>query len=407
MIGNAWKTVAGIYGALGAARWPAERLARHQTRTTRELLAFAYEHVPFYRSHFDAHGFHPRAFRDLQDLPAVPFLEKHHLRDLPPEQLVARGVDLEKCRTIATSGSTGSPLRILLDPAGQRAQRISAWRIQFEHGFQWTWRTAEIRMNTGETHPAQRLGVAPKTWISILDAPERWVETIRAARPEVILAGASTLGALAEAWDDGMPRPRIVLADGETLYPATRRLVTERLGVEPVDVYGLVELSDFAWECERHDGYHVNADSHVVETVDGEIVATDLRQRTMPVIRYRTGDRGEWAAGTCGCGRTLPRLGRIDGREADAVRLPSGRRLFWPFFHEVLGAETGLRRWRAVQEGDGGLRLELETGAAEAERLAGKVKTALPEAMAVRGVAVERMETRPGVKFRAVVREEK
>jgi phenylacetate-CoA ligase len=405
MIGNAWKTVAGIYAALEAGRWPAEKIAQHQTRALQELLAFAYENVPFYRSHFDAARFHPRAFRSLADLAAVPFLEKQHLKETPPELLVARGVDVARCQSVATSGSTGSPLRILLDTEGQRAQRISAWRIQFEHGFRWHWRAAEIRMATGATHPAQRLGIAPKTWISILEPPERWVETIRAARPEVILAAASTLEALAEAWSGDMPRPRIVIADCETLYPATRRLVRERMGVEPVNIYGLVELSEFAWECEQHDGYHVNADSHVVETVDGEIVATDLRQRTMPVIRYRTGDQGEWAAGRCGCGRTLPRLGRIDGREADAVRLPSGRRLFWPFFHEILGEERGLRRWRAVQEGDGGVRLELETGQEEAERLAWKVRAALPEALGVRGVAVERVETRPGVKFRAVVRE--
>jgi phenylacetate-CoA ligase len=370
------------------------------------MIAHAYDNVPFYRAHYDAHGFDPRGFVKLEHIAQVPLLEKRDLRETPVDQLVARGVEPARCNVVSTSGSTGAPLRMYLDAAGQRHQRVSAWRIQFEHGYQWTWRTVEIRMTIGATHPLQRVGIAPKTWLSILDAPERWIDAIRAVRPEVILAGASTLHALASVWPDGMPRPRIIISDGETLYPATRALIVSRMGVAPVDVYGLVELSDFAWECERHDGYHWNADSHYVEIVDGTIVATDMLQGGMPVIRYRTGDRAEALAGECGCGRTLPRLGRIDGREADAVVLPSGLLLFWPFFHEVLAGHADLRRWRVRQRADQSLMLELETSAAAAQRIVADLAARLPERLRVKGEAVEAIVQRPGDKYRAVIREQ-
>lgn len=369
------------------------------------MLAHAYENVPFYRAHYDAHGFHPRAFVSLDDIAKVPFLDKRHLKEIPVEQLVARGVDASRCNVVSTSGSTGAPLRMYLDAAGQRHQRVSAWRIQFEHGYRWTWRTVEIRMTLGATHPLQRLGIAPKMWLSILDAPEKWVAAIRGARPEVIMAGASTLHALAEAWPSHIAKPRIVISDGETLYPVTRALIESRLGVAPVDVYGLVELSDFAWECECHDGYHWNADSHYVEIVDETIVATDMLQGGMPVIRYRTGDRGEALSSDCGCGRTLPRLGRIDGREADAVVLPSGRLLFWPFFHEVLAVHADLRSWRVRQRADQSILLELETNAEAARRIAADAAAKLPEPLRVEGKAADNIAPRPGEKFRAVVRE--
>ena len=44
----------------------------------------------------------------------------------------------------------------------------------------------------------------------------------------------------------GSVRPRLIFSDGETLYPQTRRLVRERLGSDPIDVYALVELSNCA-----------------------------------------------------------------------------------------------------------------------------------------------------------------
>lgn len=382
-----------------------ERIRERQRLALRAMLTHAYENVPFYRAHFDSHGFDPRGFSTLEDIARVPFLEKRHLRETPVEQLVARGVNPSRCHVVSTSGSTGAPLRMYLDLEAQRHQRVSAWRIQFEHGFRWTWRTVEIRMTLGGTHPAQRLGVAPKTWLSILDAPEKWVAAIRDARPEVILAGASTLDALARVWPSDMPRPRIVISDGETLYPATRALIESRLGVAPVDVYGLVELSDFAWECEKHQGYHWNADSHYVEIVDGTIVATDMLQTGMPVIRYRTGDRADAMSGECGCGRTLPRLGRIDGRDVDAVVLPSGRLLFWPFFHEVLALYGGLRRWRVKQRADGSLLLELETAGGDAARMGAELAARLPEPLRVEAIAVREIRQRAGEKFRAVVRE--
>ncbi|WP_031500855.1 phenylacetate--CoA ligase family protein [Bryobacter aggregatus] len=408
MIRNGIQTICGIRNALASSYWPRERFPVHQLRLLQRLLEGAYAQVPFYRQHFDQHGFHPKQLKSLADLARVPMLQKQQIRETPPREMIASGIALEHCNMVSTSGSSGIPLRILLDQAGQRAQRVAAWRILFEHGFSWTDRTMEIRMTKGTIHPVQRLGIAPKTWLSILDDPQDWVRTLLAERPAFLVASAGTLRTLATVCPPLRVPPRVVISDGETLYPADRALIQRRLGVNPIDVYGLVELSDFAWECEAHVGFHISADSHIVEVIEGEIVVTDLNQTGMPMIRYRTGDLGEWKPqsfhSSCVCGRTNPVLQVIHGRAMDSVHLPSGRTLHWEFFHEVLGRYTRLRQWRVIQQPDQSLIVQLATEMSELPHIEEAISANLPERVAFECEAMERIPIRIGEKFRAVIR---
>lgn len=383
-----------------------EKLKAHQFRRLSAMVAHAYAKVPFYRQHFDRHQFRPSDLRSLADLPRIPPLEKRQLRETPTAELLAAGVAPSTCQVVSTSGSSGMPLRIHLDAAGQRWQRISAWRILFDHGFRWTDRTLEIRMVAAPVHPVQRAGIAPKTWLSLLDPPSAWVRTLIAERPAVVMAGASTLAALARECPPLDYAPRMVISDSETLYPGDRQLIRERLGTDPINVYGLVELSNFAWECEERKGFHISADSHLVEIVEGELVVTDLGLECMPVIRYRTGDCATWSDTPCACGRTLPVLREIQGRALDSVLLPSGRTLFWPFFHEVLGRFPALRKWRVIQSSPEAIRLQLETDPTAAIDMVRAVEAELREPLTIRTEVVARIALEPGEKFRAVVRRE-
>ena len=47
----------------------------------------------------------------------------------------------------------------------------------------------------------------------------------------------------------------------------------------------------------------------------------------MPFIRYRTEDMALPLTGACPCGRTLPRLKKIYGRQSDFLYTPEGRML--------------------------------------------------------------------------------
>ncbi|MGP0592759.1 phenylacetate--CoA ligase family protein [Nitrospira sp. T9] len=411
---NGWKTVRLIRQALASSRWRFEDLRQLQEEQLRNLLMHAYQNVPLYRGLYKDAGYHPDEFRSLDDIDKIPILQKDRLKQASPEEVVVQGIDPHRCGVVETSGSTGTPLRIFLGALDQQWQRVVAWRILFEHGFRWTDRTLEIRMTFGRQFFVQRLGIAPKEWCSILDTPEFWAQRIVETRPDVIVAGAGTLHALADTVKTlglNLPSPRLIVSDSETLSPATRQLVRGALGRDPVDVYGLVELSNFAWECERRSGFHVSADSHIVEVPadsgePGPIITTALGMWTMPMIRYETGDLAEVETTLCPCGRTLPLLRQIYGRRVDSVALQDGRRIFWPFFHEVLGRYDELRQWRILQEEINEVHLQLVvTNSAQGllPRIKSDLQAVLPGEIHLRVEQVEAITLAPGEKTRMII----
>ena len=131
----------------------------------------------------------------------------------------------------------------------------------------------------------------------------------------------------------------------------------------------------------------MSADTHLVEVLGddgplppgtpGRIVCTDLVARTMPMLRYETGDWGAHLTDPCPCGRTFPRLAMLVGRAADVVLLPRGRRLYWPWFHETFARVEDLDRWQVIQETRDHLRVRLAARPGREADVERRVRTAL------------------------------
>lgn len=115
------------------------------------------------------------------------------------------------------------------------------------------------------------------------------------------------------------------------------------------DLYSSQEVGNIALQCPEGEGYHVMAESVLVEVLDdqgapcsdgqvGRVVISDLHNFATPLIRYDIGDMAE-PGGRCACGRGLPTLRRILGRERNLLLLPDGSR-HWPL--------VGFARFREV-----------------------------------------------------------
>lgn len=414
MIVNALKTVWQLKHALSTSYWPIEKLRQRQEGLLRQLLVHAYCNVPLYRRLYDETGFRPKDFQTWEDIRKIPVLSKAWLKKGAPGEVVASGIDPRGCKVVMTSGSTGTPLRIYLSPEDERWQRVTAWRILFEHGYRWTFRTLQIDTTPSQSYFLQRLGIAPKDWMSTSDSPEQWIAALKSRRYEVLVGTASVLHAMAERiLSDGLKvaPPKILISDDETLTSTTRDLVQHAFGIEPIDVYGLCELSNFVWQCETRNGYHISADSHIVEVTAppgqiGSVIATALGMVTMPIIRYETGDLAETTPERCVCGRTLPVLTRILGRAVDSVELPDRRKLLWPFFYDLFSRYDELLQWRVVQSDPLHLRVELvvpHDDVALMKHIALHLRKALPRQMELKLERVAAIPVSPGGKARMVI----
>jgi phenylacetate-CoA ligase len=134
-----------------------------------------------------------------------------------------------------------------------------------------------------------------------------------------------------------VPMPKVWVYLGDMISPLGWELA-EQLGCRLYSVYGAMEAGTIGFQCERRDGFHLNADLCALRVVDehgrtlpagevGDIVISSLENRATVLLNYRIGDRGVIDERPCPCGRSLPLLASFAGRSSETVELPDGRRL--------------------------------------------------------------------------------
>ena len=162
-------------------------------------------------------------------------------------------------------------------------------------------------------------------------------EQLNEFQPTFLSSFPYTLRMLSEAKRAGRLHisPSSITSSGDVLTAGDRAAVTEAFGVEPLDYYCCTEAAYLAWECDAHEGLHVNADYVIVESVDDQnkpappgelgakILITNLFNRAMPLIRYEMSDQVEYMPGACPCGFPLPRIRTVAGRVEHILELPS------------------------------------------------------------------------------------
>jgi phenylacetate-CoA ligase len=174
--------------------------------------------------------------------------------------------------------------------------------------------------------------------------------------PDYLLTYPTALAGLLDRFQSTGQQPRKlgeVRTIGETLTPALRARCQALLGVPIVDAYSAQEVGAIALQCRDSNLYHVHAESLIVEVLNadgracapgetGRVVVTDLHNFATPIIRYELRDYAEVGPSAgCACGRGLPTLTRVLGRQRNMVVLPNGQR-YWPL--------VGLHHFREVAQ---------------------------------------------------------
>jgi phenylacetate-CoA ligase len=361
-----------------------EALRAVQFELLKRLLNWCYREVPYYRRRWDAEGMEPGDIRSLDDYAKLPVLTRADIRD-NFDDLKARPLkDTLAYKT--TGGSTGEPLRYGFTRESNDRRVAVMWR-----GYRWAGSCMGRRTlymwagSLGQPGRSQRIKdfaynavFARKTVDTFLMTESNmadYADTIDAYRPEVIVSYTGPLIRLAEwllAQGRQVARPRSIISAAEALHPFQRDIIERAFGAPVFNTYGSRETMLIASECEHREGLHVNIDHLVVETLDaegrpthvgsGEVVVTDLFNYGMPIIRYLNGDMATHATSCCRCGRGLPMLASVDGREVDALRTPAGNILPGVFFFYMLKEVAGLTRFQLVQRSLDRLELSLVRG---------------------------------------------
>lgn len=381
----------------------------------RGLLARLAENSQFYKSKFAANGVDISEIKTPDDIRKLPFTTKEELRDAYPLGLQAVP-DEQVVRIHSSSGTTGKPVII-----PYTAKDVSDWaemfsrcyktagvtkldRIQITPGYG-LW-TAGIGFQAG----AERLGA-----MAIPMGPgntEKQLQMMIDLKSTVITATSSYALLLAEEVQKRGIREQIHLKKGiigsERWGEKMRNRITDELGIEIYDIYGLTEIygPGIAIDCDSRCGMHYWDDFLYFEVIDpvtgevlkdgeqGELVITTLVKEGAPLLRYRTRDLTRILTGECSCGSKYPRIDRITGRTDDMVKV-KGVNIYPGQIDELLRSVKGASsEYQVIVSHTDGrdamtLRVEAEAGAdkCQVEKLvAGCFKTKVGIQIAVEAV---------------------
>jgi phenylacetate-CoA ligase len=338
-------SVSQILEFLGASQyWTPSRLQELRDRKLRDLVAHAYEQIPFYRKLLDAGGVKPRSIEGVRDLPKLPVMTKDMFHAHWSE-LRARDVPDSQVSLAQTGGTTGVPMRIARDNAS------SAWSIaSYIRGLAWAGLTLRHRRARlfGGSLGIQRMRRfdSLRKWLSgdvFLPAFELSPHNVRDYAARIRRSGAQfligyasacySLATLVEAVGEPLSFTA-VLPTAELCPHVWADTVARVFSAKILPYYGCGEVYSLAFFCPDGDAYHTCDEHAVIEVesdagqvaLDGEgaFLITDLDNRAMPMIRYRNGDAGQLAAPGCACGRTLGHILRLDGRVNDMLVTTKG-----------------------------------------------------------------------------------
>ena len=307
-----------------------------QLDALKTTLLHAWDTVPFYRVAWQAAGVHPTEVKSLTDLRHFPVVTKSDIRTRGDE-MVSAAFDRSKLRVKKTSGSTGVPLVVRIDEPGVQWKYACTLRSDQWSGYRLGQRVAKVWGNPEYRHFGLRGRVMNHLFDRAVyldtihltgDRIREFTAHVRRHRPGLIFGHAHSLYLVAcELKKAGVTdvRPNGIISTAMPLHDWQRAVIENVFGVPATNRYGCEEVSLIASECEHHNGLHVAAESVFTEVEpSGHLLVTDLSNRAMPLIRYRVGDVVTATDRQCPCGRGLPLLEKVEGRDADYVVTPAG-----------------------------------------------------------------------------------
>jgi phenylacetate-CoA ligase len=362
-------------------RWSGEALRDLQLGLLRRLLRHAYQHTTYFRDVMDERGMRPEDIESAADLHRLPLLDRSTVRATMDSRLAGAG----PAPTIkkSTSGTTGEPVVVKYNAESRHWRDATRWRGYGWGGYRIGMRAMHYwgfgppnpswlkRQKTAIDHYVKRdlyIDCTPRSEEAMTDAVRQLVRF----RPQAMVAYAAGAAALAKfvndqglrEWDD-IP----VLVGAERLWPQDREQILRAFG-PAFETYGCREVMLMASECEAHSGMHTSMETMVVEIIvrnpdgstrsaqpgeTGEVVITDLHNLSCPMIRYVNGDLAvAHADEVCECGRSLTKIGPVEGRTTETLRDGRGNAVGGLVFNILFGVMDAVaNKFQVVQKKDG------------------------------------------------------
>lgn len=335
-----------FYNWLMKTQWfTLEELEEVQNERLRMVIRHAYQKVPYYRRIFDERNLKPTDVQSKEDLELLPILTKNDVRQHFCE-LIAKDSESYKPTLQHTSGSTGQPLNYYIDATLSKLIAATVWRhwrwCGIEHGEPIAVFRGTLIDDFGNKRRSYFRTIGNETHFSTFEMNKEtmamYIEKLNKIKPSLVVGYPASLEVLAEFMNETSlslrHRPKAIHTSSEVVLPEQREIIGNAFDAPLFDWYGQGESTVCAGECECHRGLHLNLEfgcTEFTKTEESEdqrnvynVVSTSLWNFSMPFIRYDTEDLALIENTKCKCGRGLPLVQKIIGRQADIIEGVNG-----------------------------------------------------------------------------------
>ena len=365
--------VLSCYKTLKNNQWNTlEENKKIQQKKLYKLIKYASENIPYYQQIIKGHHIQFSEDTIFKDIKNFPLLTKDVIRNHFDELYKFRD---NTYYTNSSGGSTGEPVTLYQD------KHYRDWAIANKHLFnEWAgrqigepmiklWGSLRDILKGGQT--IRKYFRQQFSGITILNSNKMtekdmylYVKRINDIKPCLILTYTSGIDELARFIQEhhlSVYSPPAVMTTAGVLHPEVYERIKKVFVTKVFNRYGSREVSDIACNCEKSDGLHLNTDIHYLEIVDdegrevevgksGNIIITLLTNYTMPLIRFKIGDKGILSAENSQCGHGFPLLKKVAGRIKSVFINKFGDSIDDDLFIELFRLKKNVKQFQIIQE---------------------------------------------------------
>ena len=363
---------------------PYEILKQNQEKKLRELVFSAYHDVPHYRKLFEKLNLKPEDVQTIEDLQKLPVLTKETIKK-NQKDFIPNNLNDQKYINASTGGSTGHPLQYRISIEDDLLDvvlfYVNCEQARYRMGDKTAVFAGSQLVPSTKSHLIKKIKgwVINTKYFSSFDMSDRYLDNVVGSlnkfKPAFLRGYASSMFLLAKHISDKNLELKFevkgVFTSSEVLFDYQRTLIEEVFACKVFNQYSLNDGGASIFECEKHNGLHIDMFRSIVEVVDeegkqlntgtGHILATSLHNYAMPFIRYDTGDMGMLSDKKCDCGREMPLLEKIVGRTTDYLKFSNGAIVGSPVLTTVF-REFDVVQYQVVQKDSNTILLNIIKG---------------------------------------------
>jgi len=333
---------------------PLNEIQKIQWNRLKELLEYIYTSSVFYSDNFKSVNLKPQNINSYEDFLRLPIVNKKILKK-NYDRIISKGSRKEDYTKSYTAGSTGEPFSFLLDNKRENPSTSASFLLNKESiGINPFKKTNELMIKAEPINEIKNLYqpnkrvlvhglkyyfISETFGIKSLDIKKENINVIKSIiennNIEVIYGYSSNIFYLAKLFKmhniDVNIKYAIPIAEG--LIKQQKNFITDTFNCRLYMDYGASECMRMGFECNQHDGYHMDIYNYFFEYLDdndepcktGEnsnIIVTNLNNYIFPLVRYHIGDQCILSNEKCSCGINYPLVSQITGRESDIIKTP-------------------------------------------------------------------------------------